>query len=173
MKNKVMQILISICVFVFGTWDVILGNFGKFVFAIGSDVDLFIISCQLWHRIAISVFFVVLLWFNFGLVKIKYCFILGTVLIFWVFSLFSVGVFSDGRVISGWTMLQFNKFNVCWTGCDCEEVIYYRTKIILNNPWSIRVKNDSVNQIVFSGPLLNKKAFHELEEVFPFKQGSK
>jgi hypothetical protein len=169
MKKTLFTISIAALVFSISAWDFILGDFGRFFFASGSEVGLNLIVSSLFLRIFLAMFLVVSLLLYNRLTRFKYCTLVILFLLAWIMSLFSVGIFPDGRVISGWSFWQFKTFNICHLSIDCEKTIYCQTKVVSHSIWSIDVINERVNERIITGPVIHEKAFEILVEAFPFR----
>ena len=167
MKNKIIFLLLIVITFLCTIWDVWMVDFGKFIFAKGSEMSLQLAVSHLVFRIVVFTMF--LMGLLLVMKKRTGSRISLGVLLFcvWVWSIRSIGFFPDGRVIKGLAFIQMCRYELCKDNEIPEEVIYTQTTVTSDGLWEIRIQNKNCNILILSGPFFHEHIEIAMSDIFP------
>jgi hypothetical protein len=143
-------------------------SFNRFFFAGGSTESLMELVTSNFYIQAILL--LACGYLGYRLLKnfdVKILILLICIFLMWVMSGRTIGVFSDGKIKTGWFYFATNELNLCVDDkADCQTVTDYQTKIEKKFFWFVEIKNTQVNKNIFIGAVIWYTGTKMLSEKF-------
>jgi len=141
-------------------------NYSSFLFAGGSDVLMEYAMSGFWVQTLFATLYLVTLIIPYRSLEKNKKFLLVALFSLWFLSGRIVSIFPDGRISTGWFYIETDKVNICENSIDCEKTVYYDTRLEKLSLWRIRIQNDKIDVVVFTGPFISSKSLNMLKGKF-------
>jgi hypothetical protein len=151
---------------IFGVLFLTYSRLGAFSFAGGSDSTLRVVRSPALIIVAVSMGLSLYLAFLIYYSKpgIVEHIVLVLLPMIWIISGRAVGIFPDGRIVTGWFFFPDGRIDFRTHNTD-HELYIARTQILINLGWILEIINEEQSAKVFVGPLLQNPLLKLLEEI--------
>jgi hypothetical protein len=144
-------------VMIVGTAFLTYSKLGLFNFAQGSDSDLHIVRSSPWLTAVLSaglLLFIAFLIWNPRL-RVAGLIMVVVLILVWIINGRVVGMYSDGRIISGWFFVRTEVVNFREPDEDPEVYVSHMT-IMAHSKWKVEIRSREHTVKMFVGPILHK-----------------